>query len=694
MSQKQRQRMKRQRFAGPPAAAGSGGGAVGLLFDKAMQHFQAERLSEALELYRQVLTINPEHAASLYYLGVIALKIGHTDDAIDLLRHFLSLAPDHAEAHDNIAFALTAKGQLVEAAEYYERAIELKPDLIATYANLASVYSGGNDHTRALHAIMRGFKIKETAKLRALFVQFLRHATKVPDSADFRACLVRALSQPWCRPHDIAKTCLALVNLDARIAGAMTRAMEAWPRRLPLDALFDAQSLAATSQDLLLRALLENTRGADISLERFLTQARSALLSAVCSEIPGIEADIHTLGFFSALAQQCFNNEYVFACSDDECIQVAALRDTLTAALTAGKPVDPLALAAVAAYQPLHAWPEHESLLTLSWPAQIDKLLTLQIREPLAERALRASIPRLTPIDDGVSVLVQQQYEENPYPRWVKTAPDERPNTIDRHVQGRFPHVSYHPISESGKIDVLVAGCGTGQHAIDVATSIVGADIVAIDLSLTSLCYAKYRSDALGLKNIEYGHADILRLASLGRSFDMIDCAGVLHHLRDPLEGWRVLLSILRPRGLMRIALYSELARSGVVAARKFIADRGYTTTADDIRRCRQEMLSLGSDSQMMSVTTSPDFFAVSDCRDLLFHVQEHRFTVPQIKTFLTQNGLSFLGFHMRSEWLRHYSSFFPDDPACINLDNWDQFERLNPQLFGAMYQFYVQKQD
>ena len=37
-----------------------------------------------------------------------------------------------------------------------------------------------------------------------------------------------------------------------------------------------------------------------------------------------------------------------------------------------------------------------------------------------------------------------------------------------------------------------------------------------------------------GLHNVEYAQADILKLGTLGRSFDRIEAMGVLHHLADP----------------------------------------------------------------------------------------------------------------------------------------------------------------
>ena len=115
--------------------------------------------------------------------------------------------------------------------------------------------------------------------------------------------------------------------------------------------------------------------------------------------------------------------------------------------------------------------------------------------------------------------------------------------------------------------------------------------MLAIDLSLTSLAYALRKTRELGIGNIEYAQADILKLDTVGRSFDLIESSGVLHHMADPFAGWRTLLSVLRPGGVMAVALYSEIARADIVKARAFIAERRYGSSADDIRRCRQEIV-------------------------------------------------------------------------------------------------------
>jgi len=164
----------------------------------------------------------------------------------------------------------------------------------------------------------------------------------------------------------------------------------------------------------------------------------------------------------------------------------------------------------------------------------------------------------------------------------------------------------------------------------------------------------------------------------------------VLHHLRDWAQGWRVLLTLLRPGGLMHVGLYSALARADIRAARAFIAERGYGDTADDIRRCRQDIVSFEEGSPLRNVTKYADFFTTSECRDLLFHVQEQRLSIPEIAAFLREQGLTFLGFTGPAG--RGYRARFPADAAMTDLDQWHQFETEHPTAFTGMYQFWVQR--
>jgi tetratricopeptide (TPR) repeat protein/SAM-dependent methyltransferase len=728
------------------------------LFGKAVQHFQAGRLIEAMELYQQVLLADPKHIGGLHHLGLVAIKIGRPEIAVDLIgqaialneanatlhhdicfallaldrhaevvrharraialkpddinahllladsflkhqaldeaiaayRAALALDPARAEVHNNLAESLFAQGRLNEAEQSFKEALRLEPELTTAYNNLATIYFLAGNTAQALSVIIQGLQIDETPLLRGMFTSYLRHAGSIPDGPMLRQYVVRALSEPWGRPGTITTPCIALIKCDTRIQQCIDRATSAWPERLSCEALFGPDGLHAASSDPMLRALLQSAYVGDLAMERFLTLARSALLDAATA---AEKVDDAALAFSCMLARQCFINEYVFAYATDERAKVEALRDQVAAALRSGDPIAALPLALIASFEPLYSIPGFEALLERPWPDAIADLLIQQVREPLAERGLRNAIPQLTAIENDVSLLVQNQYEESPYPRWVRCAPDEITQPIDARLRIDFPKANYRPIGRPDGLDVLIAGCGTGQQAVMMAKRYAGARVLAVDLSRASLCYAKYRTDALGLDNIEYGQADILKLGSLDRQFDVVACSGVLHHLGDPLEGWRVLRSILRPNGIMHIALYSELARADVVAARDFIATRGYGTDIDDIRRCRQEILAIDETVPARAIAWRGDFYATSDCRDLMFHVQEHRFTLPQIKEFLAANGLELLGFEHDADVLVRYRAQFPDDPACTNLDRWHAYEQQNPRTFARMYQFVVQKQ-
>ena len=74
-----------------------------------------------------------------------------------------------------------------------------------------------------------------------------------------------------------------------------------------------------------------------------------------------------------------------------------------------------------------------------------------------------------------------------------------------------------------------------------------------------------------------------------------------------------------------------------------------------------------------------------------MFHVQEHRFTIPEISKMLKNLNLEFLGF-MNPFIKTKFSKFFLNDKKNISLDNWNQFEISNPDTFSNMYQFWVRK--
>ena len=184
----------------------------------------------------------------------------------------------------------------------------------------------------------------------------------------------------------------------------------------------------------------------------------------------------------------------------------------------------------------------------------------------------------------------------------------------------------------------------------------------------------------------------MLKLAALGRRFDQIYSVGVLHHLADPMRGLATLASLLSPGGRMLVGLYSEQSRQDVVAARTFIAERGYATTDADISRCRQDLMSVDRGRRFSRLAARTDFYVTSECRDLLFHVQERRFTLPQLRSMLAALELQFDGFVLTPEVAARYQARYGPPAGLADLAGWEAFEADCPDAFAGMYIFWVRR--
>ncbi len=648
--------------------------------------FEREKPDEAVSCYRNALALKPDYAEAHNNLGAALFRLGDLKDAEACTRRALTLMPDYAQALGNLGAVLGAQGRFEEAGAVYRRLTAISPQDTEGLNGLAEMLAAQGDAVAALDAILRSLRIRDTSDAKRIFTEIAKPMRWVGDDVQLRDMMRRAIIESWARPVELSRSAASLIKQGAGTGACISRAAKAWPRMLTAPELFGPEGPSVLARDELLFAMLVSAQNTDVEIERLLTMTRHSLLE----ELPDHGVDDLSIEFYAALARQCFINEYVFFCDEGEIGRAAKLRDAMATALDRGTPISVSLLLAVASYFPLRSISGADQLLDLSWPEPVIAVLNQQLREPQEEAKLRAAIPKLTGIDNAVSRLNQKQYEENPYPRWVRIPRLDHPVTIAGYLRKRFPLADFGHNGEAGAVDILSAGCGTGQLALEIAQSIKSR-ILAVDLSLASLGYARRKASEHGLSSIDFAQADLLELGAIGRTFDVVECSGVMHHLADLYAGWRILLPLLRSGGFMLIGLYSETARKGVARAQEFAAERGYEPSAPDIRLCRQDLLKsdLGQD---FGIAASDDFFGVSSCRDLLFHVQETRTQLPAIDAFLQSNGLSFLGFEVDFATQLAYRQRFPDDPAAASLPNWHHFESERPHIFSSMYRFWVQK--
>ncbi len=495
-------------------------------------------------------------------------------------------------------------------------------------------------------------------------------------------CLTGAITRAPSNPH--AAVMLGLQALCAREPLLAAHMQLATQRRLKQEELDLTQCdafLAAPLMHALLRLYVIPHAG----LERLLTLLRAHLLQATQSERR------RYLRLLLSLATQASINGYVYFCEAWETEAV----ETLGIRIESGQG-DAYDALLYACYKPPFCLKNIEyfkqALATEHARTSVCRFLTLTIDEPLAERELMCRIVAWGKIEDVVSVSVGEQYEEHPYPRWLHLAdiPAEAP--VD--VISRFaPQFDASVLELSDCPQILAAGCGTGKQALEAAKRYKNCHVTALDISRASLAYAMRKTAELFIENVEYAQADILSLTHSVHRFDMVECTGVLHHMQKPIEGWRALSHVLKPGGVMKIALYSAKARESITRCRQQIAQEEIGQSEDEIRRFRQRLMSDDQMQRAYPFTLSTDFYSMPECRDLLFHRQEHCFSIPHIAQCLQDLGLKFICFDIANlQTIQAYIHQFPQDKAWNNLENWRALESMHPLMFFGMYQFWCYK--
>jgi tetratricopeptide (TPR) repeat protein/2-polyprenyl-3-methyl-5-hydroxy-6-metoxy-1,4-benzoquinol methylase len=645
-------------------------------------------LQEAEASYKKAIAIKPDYAEAHSNLGNTLKELGRLEDAEASYKNAIAIKPNLAEAHSNLGNMLKELGRLEKAEASYSKAIAIKPGLAEAHNNLSITLKELGRLEDAFVTVIKSLKIKSTSEAKNLFVQLIKEISIQTWNQSLVELVIAALLEPWGRPSDVMPIACRLLKTDIELLQILKESKNDIYKHNHDESFLDSISKKDFGASSLLGAMLSSSFIADAEIEIFLTSLRRHVLRVAVSEVLKKDETEEIAALYCSLAQQCFINEYIFFQTPEEINSSHQLLNQLTKALENTQAVPAVWVISIACYFPLYSVAGSEKLLHQKWHHDVTRVLKQQIQEPMEELNLRASIPVLTSIDNQVSLAVKRQYEENPYPRWVRLPKDSSKKFLNTYTQSKFPLSSFRRLVDDRNPEILIAGCGTGQHSIGTSQSIKGAKILAVDLSMASLAYAKRKTAELDVEFIEYAQADLLKLLSLGRTFDVIESSGVLHHLENPFEGWKVLLSLLRPHGIMRLGFYSELGRQDIVRVRNLISKQGIGSTSQEIRDYRKHLLGL-KDS---FATSSSDFFSTSACRDLLFHVQEHRMNLKILADFFRDHDLNFLGFDIDSSVIRAYKNRFSNDPPATNLDQWRIYEEENPYTFAGMYQFCVQK--
>jgi len=191
-------------------------------------------------------------------------------------------------------------------------------------------------------------------------------------------------------------------------------------------------------------------------------------------------------------------------------------------------------------------------------------------------------------------------------------------------------------------LEILVAGCGTSQAA-RYALREPAARITGIDLSETSLRHTRDLQRKYNLENLELHQLPIERVQDLARTFDLVVCTGVLHHLPDPDAGLRALRAVLGPQGAMHLMVYAPYGRAGIYMMQLYCGLLRIGTSEADLLSLSATLEALPPDHPITGlVHRSKDFRRPDAMADALLHPLDRAYSVPEMYAWLDRCGMSF----------------------------------------------------
>ena len=251
-------------------------------------------------------------------------------------------------------------------------------------------------------------------------------------------------------------------------------------------------------------------------------------------------------------------------------------------------------------------------------------------------------------MEDKVTEAVRKQYEAYSYPPPIEDAEKFLKQWGPLTCDPRFAGIQLWPEGRPRRdLRILCAGCGSSQAPL-IALNNPDCTVIGVDLSETSLGHSRRLRDRHGLTNLELRQMSLLEVGELNRSFDLILCTGVLHHLPDPDAGLKALADVLDPSGSMAIMLYGKAGRAGVYLVQDILRRLGAGQDAEGLRTARELLKFVPSNHYLISTTGKlpNDLSDDAGIVDMLLHPQDRAYSVPEVMAFVEAAGLIFFGWN------------------------------------------------
>jgi tetratricopeptide (TPR) repeat protein len=141
-------------------------------------------VDKAVELYKEILKVDPNYAAAYNNIGYAYGYRGDYEKAIENFQKYQFMAPDQANPFDSMGEIQAYSGHYDEAVASLQKALAIKPDFYPAYEHLGVVYEGKGDYPRAIECYEKAADLSLTNDMKEnYFFRVLRVTMWEKDAA-------------------------------------------------------------------------------------------------------------------------------------------------------------------------------------------------------------------------------------------------------------------------------------------------------------------------------------------------------------------------------------------------------------------------------------------------------------------------------------------------------------------------------
>ncbi len=626
----------------------------------------------AIECFQLALNYEPDHVDALFLLGICLNEEGLYEEATAHFDRASSLSPNDASLYCHLGNSHLGLGRIETAVLNFEKTLSLHPSMPEALMGLGDCFrSTGNIHA-AIEKYQEVLKLQPTA-IRALikFSRTVHLLNNVRITPALRNNIKACFDNPYIPGKNIVKIANYIIDNDLHTLSDIQHS--------GLNLLENLDS--ATSG--ILTSYLKNSCIENLRTELLLTEARARLLHLLSAPDDIRQSTKKIDSLLEALAIQSFLNGYIWNRTEQEEDLIPQLLQHIIARIQKGEMPQETKLFLLASYEPLT-----DISIIKEWALEayencsstLKPLLKLHIIEPEREAVMAQSIVQL----NGSLETELPRITTSASPYW-DGIPTCNPVKYTQHIrEGIFPSTpDLTPPAEYPQI--LVTECSTGKSAISAAQVYKNSNIFACGDNLKNLAYGKRKAYEAGINNIQFILAHNDELQDLGQKFEVIECYGS-EKLDIQLTTSK---SLLTSGGFIKLCIPSKLAEKVIQDFKSISGEIPSSMSLEELRSLRNKFIE-SENPVHEKITHLEEFYNSTSFLKLISVKGPVEYTIPEIINKLQKHSLDFLGFEMDTPQIKlSYQQMFPDDPYCINLANWHEFETLNPSTFIEHYIFW-----